>query len=272
MKKDGSLITWFLSFLNVDLEDQSYGDMLKLVVELEGALRGHSYREDPYGDMMVTTGMALAIDDPAIRSLLSNGCENVKRLQKALNEFVGGIKISYDKAKERADALLSGEECDSLRVLGRIEVTLEVKAKLGASFGARGSEDSISGYYFEKKALDEATCWVRTSSKDMEDAVKYQFLRSFNDLPLKALRKCPICDKWFLHLSKREREFCSNRCAAKNISRKKYAALKQDPLLYKQELEKKKEHNHAYYEREVHKVHPNASVPRRPRNPKAKED
>jgi hypothetical protein len=265
--KNGGLIAWFLRFLNVDLEKLAYADVLKLVVELEGALRGYSYGEDRHGPLMVHQGTIFAEEDPHIGTLLHGGGEKLGRLQTALQDFVVSIKTIYDKAKNCANTRLNKNELDSLRSLGRIEFTFEAEARLWAPFSMLGDVDSITGYSYSEEDLDEATCKVRTSSEDIENLIKYQFLMSFNGRPLKALRKCPICSKWFLHLSKREREFCSNRCAAKNISRERYAALKQNPARYRQELKKKQKKNRDYYDKKTEKAS-GGKVTRRQSEPK----
>jgi len=39
-------------------------------------------------------------------------------------------------------------------------------------------------------------------------------------IPKSAFKRCPECEKWFFHSSKRKKEFCSNRCASRHLTRK----------------------------------------------------
>jgi hypothetical protein len=274
LKKNGeNLVEWFLGFLKVDLGKQSAADIRKLVTELEGALRGQFYAEDFYGDLNTRTRMLFAEDNETMRSLLAKGGEKVRSLQKALREFVQGIGHGYEDAKQIADASFTEEEFTTMGCLGKVQFTIEVQARLKAHYLIGEDPESPELLYgWKKEALNEAICKIETASKNSEEAIKYQFLVAFNGLPLKALRRCPKCKNWFLHLSKRERQFCSNRCAAKNISDKKYDALRQDRLLHKQELEKKKERSHESYVRKQKAKNPGVKVQRRPRKPKPKED
>jgi len=265
--KDVALVQWFLGFLNVDLEKQSAGDILKLVTELEGALRGAFYGGQigdlRFADVIIHATKTWTGDNERVRSLLENECHRVKRLQKVLNDFVQSIRDKYESARNSVAKPLATDEFTSLAALGSLKVTLEAKATIQAI--SWGDEDGAVCFWKEKD-LNEATCKVETSSANFEEAIKYQFLTSFNGLPLRALRKCPMCGNWFLHLSKRGREFCSNKCAARKTSRERYERLKSDPESYKRELEQSKERAHKSHLRRKKAEHgPNVKVERRPR-------
>ncbi len=225
MKKDSSLVEWFLSFLNMDLENQSSGNMLKLVTELDAILRGASYKDNAVPDaphlMRVFPKHYVRV-----KSLMANQFQKVKNLQEVLREFVEGIIKAYEKAKKHADTMLSEDEFASLRALSRLKVTLDAEARIEAPQWVADVDSAPDEMQFEymwkKEDLNEATFELVISSENSEAAIKYQFFESFKSLPLKALRKCPMCGNWFIHLSIRERKFCSNRCAARNYSRKKY--------------------------------------------------
>ena len=275
MKKDNSLVEWFLSFLNMDLENQPYGDLLKLVTELDAVLKGVSYKDNalPAAPHLIRH---LPKHYLRVTSLMANQCQKVKDLQKALREVVEGIIKAYENANECADTMLSEDVFTSLRALSRLKVTLDAEARIEAPQWQADVESVTDEMQFEymwkREDLKEATLQLVISSENSEATIKYRFLESFDGLPLKALRRCPMCGNWFLHLSKREREFCSNTCAARNYSRKKTASLKQDPPSHEEELDKKSDKNHESYKDSVHKIHPNADVKRRARRPKRKED
>jgi hypothetical protein len=47
------------------------------------------------------------------------------------------------------------------------------------------------------------------------------FLRVINGSPPDTFRHCAACDKWYFHLSKRERKYCSEKCTKKMQARKR---------------------------------------------------
>ena len=63
------------------------------------------------------------------------------------------------------------------------------------------------------------------------------FLQALSDIPVDNIRACPECDRWFPHFTRRVRTFCSNGCAARNLTRDRRAKLKaNNPIKYKQML------------------------------------
>jgi hypothetical protein len=52
-----------------------------------------------------------------------------------------------------------------------------------------------------------------------------EFADLLNGLPKDWIRKCPGCEKFFVHLSKKKRLYCSNRCAYKTIYRSRVERL-----------------------------------------------
>jgi len=43
----------------------------------------------------------------------------------------------------------------------------------------------------------------------------------FDGVHKSAFKSCPECKRWFIHFSKREKEFCTNRCASRYLTREK---------------------------------------------------
>jgi hypothetical protein len=53
------------------------------------------------------------------------------------------------------------------------------------------------------------------------ELAKRTFYISANALPQNAIAPCKECGKYFLHLSKKVKYFCSPRCASRNLSRER---------------------------------------------------
>ena len=74
------------------------------------------------------------------------------------------------------------------------------------------------------------------SARDMNKAVFF-FMGLLDGLPVSSIRKCIGCDHYFLHLTKREKEYCNSACAGRSIQEGKREKLKTDhPRKHKQFL------------------------------------
>ena len=83
--------------------------------------------------------------------------------------------------------------------------------------------------------------------------VMLQFDDALDGLPRNALKKCPECGNFFAHLSKKEKDYCSPKCAYKFLSRKRRDELKRHPQKYKAYLKKQRESMRKVYEKKQRK-------------------
>lgn len=65
------------------------------------------------------------------------------------------------------------------------------------------------------------------SARRMNQAVFF-FMRLLDGLPVSSIRKCIGCGHYFLHLTKREKEYCTPSCASRSIQEGKRKKLKND--------------------------------------------
>lgn len=65
---------------------------------------------------------------------------------------------------------------------------------------------------------------VNSAGADPCSKILYDFVNAFDGLPLAAIHRCEFekCGRWFLHLTKKTRRFCSDRCRAREGSRIAY--------------------------------------------------
>lgn len=102
-----------------------------------------------------------------------------------------------------------------------------------------------------------------------------RFFEAIDGLPLMSLRQCPECEHHFFHTSKREKTYCSNKCAAKKNARDKRAELKKEKgHEYKQELEDGRKRAKKSYAKRIKTKDDSESqkVERRPFNGKNREE
>ncbi len=64
---------------------------------------------------------------------------------------------------------------------------------------------------------------IVTKASTDEDTLIYHFSQTLDGIPAGAFRQCEEveCNKWYAHISKKERKFCSQTCATKDANRKK---------------------------------------------------
>lgn len=53
------------------------------------------------------------------------------------------------------------------------------------------------------------------------DLIIIKLIKSLEGLAITTFKKCLECDKWFLHVTKKKKIYCSNKCASRHIVRKK---------------------------------------------------
>ncbi|MFB0507439.1 MAG: hypothetical protein ACETWT_11965 [Thermodesulfobacteriota bacterium] len=58
----------------------------------------------------------------------------------------------------------------------------------------------------------------------------------FDGFHKSAFKCCPECKRWFFHLSKRKREFCTNRCASRHLTRKKRTESEEAKEKYRKKM------------------------------------
>ena len=90
------------------------------------------------------------------------------------------------------------------------------------------------------------------SQSEPDSKLIFCFYITLSGVDRETFRKCRECNRWFIHTSKREREFCSNKCAVRKASRKRREDIKKhQPEAYKKELEAGKQRAQKSYERKV---------------------
>ena len=116
---------------------------------------------------------------------------------------------------------------------------------------------------------DEVTRVITWCNGETEDIVAFHFIRSLDGIKRDIFYSCPECDNWFIHTSKREKIFCSNKCAARKVSRERRAKLKANDKKdgkYSAILKKGAERARKSYEKKV----PQGKPARRPYKYKTK--
>jgi hypothetical protein len=240
------ILEWFVGLIGMDLEKMAPTDHVKINTEAQLMARGlNPWMVDPIRQPNTTTTIKTLMKWFATRG---EDYVNLKECQKRILTFMETLEREKENTKKpvRLINIETGETSD--------DIFLPLNARL-----LPNTPISI-----ELKELD-GKINVTYSSNDITETLLVYFVKALSGLPTQAIRRCPECKKWFLHLSARRKEFCSNKCAAKKGSRDQRRSFKEKKIDYAKELAAGAKRARTSYENKVKKKYPKAIVERRPR-------
>jgi DNA-binding CsgD family transcriptional regulator len=94
-------------------------------------------------------------------------------------------------------------ELPNLRISAAIDVKPEYKTEDGAAYARWDPK-------WPQKSLIRVSTYL-----NYKYGLLLGFLKTINELPVVAFRFCTACERWYFHLSKRGRKYCSIKCAKK---------------------------------------------------------
>ncbi len=230
-------LEWFVDLINFDYDSASKSERFEVAAKLMFTLAGYSKfgMSEPGSLSPEDLWHAVGKTDhlPAI------GPEGlISSLRKLFHEIVENAQIAKD----------TGRLGDPSYEIKRFrDVTLSIRVV------TTETEDGPS-YRIVLEGVDE------------EESLRFHLLQLLDGVPLSIFRRCPECGAWFVHTSKREKIYCSARCAARNATRKSRERLKsRDPKRYAEMLKKGAQRARKSYVKRVQEEYPNAKVESRPR-------
>lgn len=241
-------LQWYLDFLDTDLSGLPSANLDELSKKLEIIAR----RSDV---------------DRARTGSFTYG--DMERFQQRLRERFGVIthKMAELKNYQEEEGRPSAE-ADFYPQFEMLDLDMKITMRVGSQIPHDVLRHDEEGAIVRPKhsAVDEAPFEIAIhANSGPEDTILFHFIRSFEGVRIGALRQCLECGKWFVHESKRKREYCTGKCAARKINREKRAALKvDDPRAWEEELIKGRERAAKSYQRKIKKKLPGARVERRP--------
>jgi hypothetical protein len=240
-------LQWYLDFLDTDLSNLSPVQLDELSKELEIIAK----RSDV---------------DKARTGRFTH--EDIGRFQQRLREFFGRIAHrmeelkNYQEEKGRPSA-----EADFHPQFEMLDLDMKITVRVGSAIPHEVLLQDDEGATVRPKpnAIGEASFDLTFHSSGSEETILFHFIRSFEGVSIGALRQCMECGKWFVHESKRRKEYCTGKCASRKINREKREKMKtEDPKAWEEELIKGRERAAKSYQRKVKKKLPGARVERRP--------
>jgi len=254
-------INWYLDFAQRDLEALPKGDAAKLIFEARDLVsRG-------------LTGVKMTEVEKLQLLGVLDGLEqsyNLTWLQQLQRSFLSVFEPMMSRIERLSERLEPGWKTysdsnmiDGVSIAEPLQVSFRAEVKVlgplefdhgGEKIKVRPSPDWI----------EDSTITMETQPDiDNENLFIYGFVKCLPGIATGAFRRCEECQKWFLHLSKRKREFCSNPCAARSGNRTRRAKQKaEDPEKHATELEKSRKRASKSYETKIKKIHPKAQIQR----------
>jgi hypothetical protein len=264
-KKNVSSLEWFLDFLNLKIGNLSHGDRLKWITETLYMIElGRPYLELDQYHLIPKNTFLNEIQE-------WDRTDRLEKCQKALDDFWFDFMSCVEDYITKREDWISGKyfgfewsfaELDflaSLRVLLPIGIGVERKPD------SKDKKDKKFLYRINRNAFSQGRFHIALTSHNAEVSLLLAFCQNLEDIPFESLRKCPECRKWFLHLSKKEKVFCSNKCAARKGSRQRRQQVKKDdPKTYKEQLAQGAKRARKSYVKKQKAKNPKAKIGRRP--------
>jgi hypothetical protein len=300
-KEKRKRLEWFLNFMNLDLDQMPPREKYNLFVDLLAVSRGFNPEEE-YPRFTVdedAKSILLSLkwgDTYRLQKRLKEFFESIMQKINTLQNYHGmwqplkdfeqlawltkvettqsieiGVNIwkaTNGKIEAKTQQLTIADDEDGL-----IEEDASADRRLVREIVAWAKDvrqkygDGSNLFRFDQVALKNSPIIISAfSPSNDEQSLISQLIQALDGVPLGALCRCPECDNWFLHISKHNREFCSNKCAARMNSRGRREKLKKEkPKAYEQELKDGAQRARKSYEKKVKETYPRAKVERRPR-------
>ena len=265
-------LRWFLDFLNTDLENLAMGDRLKWIAETLTVLEygRHDIANRPLPNNIVPPQRWN--DAPPLEDRIQEWTKGrqLNECQDYLGEFFKGMMESIKGVLDRKGEWKEAKRLENYFCFAQIENPIKARLEtplIEPEFKTENEGKRIS-YRIKRELLKETTIVFSTKASSDKDTLLFHFCRALEGTPMGALRQCPECGRYFLHVSKREKEYCSNRCAARKGTRDNRRRMKEDdPEAYKEELKKgTKRARKSYVQRTQKKASgQNVKIDRRPR-------
>jgi hypothetical protein len=247
---------WFLNFLNYDLSEIDYDERRKVALEAISIIFGMPELVFDEADKPEMPADRWEEDATLMDTITLWQKENkLEACQDHLMQHFEGIMQTINKAKTFAKEWNS--EFTTYFCLGEIDSKLKMRIEsplieFDHKLTNRGKEDEKILFRLKKESLLTAPIRLAFKAKTDEDTLLFYFFDALKGIPLRALRQCPGCNNYFLHLTQKFKTYCTNNCAAYTIGRKKREEMKKtNPEAYKKELAKDSDRSRRYYRKNV---------------------
>lgn len=257
-------LEWYLKFIYTDLDKVT--EQERNILSADVAAKNHRQTR---GDVHSEPGSIRQ----GIADIIGPGLStkrNLKSAQKRLKDFFECLVDQIEKAMKRREA--DWLPVDQAFFPSSTSSFRTYKAVIGLqAVGIAHDKKPISSHQFEvlyrprSKSIENATLTMTFDSARYGDILLYQLVHILEGAPLKAFRRCPQCDHFFLHFTNKKRIFCRNLCAVRYGEKKRREKKRLDnPEDYEQILRANAARARKSYTKKVKGKTPDAEPKRRP--------
>ncbi len=245
-------LKWFLKFLALDLASLEPLERIFLAAETSQHMLAGLF-----GITSKSLGKEQLEGEPVAYSIFKKGYTRGIFTEEELYKNLGPDiyvlqKILRDKTTLLFERIEKAQKGEFYYGYGVYPLTEDETAILSVSVRFKVDEND---------KLNTKLQLIEEFNEGFQDTITLIFLRCLDAIPINAFHKCPECNHWFVNVSKKEKIYCSNRCASRYIVRKK----RKSPEYRKNELDQGKKRARKSYEKKIRTKQPNAKIPRRPR-------
>lgn len=281
-------LRWFLDFINLDLQGISKSKRGKLALDVHILLANQGVIDEA---VFANLGFAWEAEADSGESRYIEEWRSYCSKSLSLERFQSHLKDFFAQTMKNVESVrkfIGEDHKDFMAVsktpfenpnrmalnIARMEITfsLQVRPIATESIWVDAMPEQVRISYDPEVAQDTPVKLAFKATTD-EDTLLFWFIRLLEDVPLSSFRACQECGKWFIHLTKREKQFCSNSCAARfGVRMLRAKKREENTSIYKEELKTKSKRSHDAYVKKVKSRVPNAKIVRRPLKHKEEED
>lgn len=254
-------IEWFLNFLNLDFKTLGIGDRMKWEVDSMNMV-DHGTVDDGSPRIVLADSLPpgrwndfSSFDTTRFEAWREKGL--IKICQDRLKDFMSNVMNQIQEIQGKADSWNDwGKSIPGY--FGLFQDSFEVKIRLETGrlpdleFKKDDNEKLL--WKYNAGAIDSLPLLFNIKAMNEEDTLLLQFLRALAGVKFGDLRTCPECGKYFIHIAKRVRTFCSNKCASRLANRDARKKIKDtDPEKYQTLLKEGAERSGKSYRNKIKK-------------------
>jgi hypothetical protein len=259
-------VKWFLELINQKLNEISEGDRRKWITETIHMLE--------FGEPKLQLRKSLPYDgvDPDVKFATWERGNNFEVCHTAVKDYFENLMLSVEqqlKIKEKWVPRNKLKRAFSFHNPPETVIRTKIDIPFMAGFESKTSKDTEGVeqtlYRVNRELFKEHSFQIFYRSNDDKESLILLLVNILGSVPIRSIHKCPECKKWYFHISKKKKTYCSNKCAARKTSRERRRRSKEsDPDKYADELAGGAKRARKSYTQKVRAENPKAKIDRRP--------
>ncbi len=205
-----SRIDTFLEFMNLDLKGATQEDLLRSAMFVSSASVSPE----------LTFRVGLNQLAPKLEKLLSDDAIMLREIQDRLKSILEGIE-QWSSSKHLTDEEKQPDNNNHV-----FHTILSWTAPFTVSLLAQ--MNTPKQWDFQQSLFNETPLRLVFSCDNLLDAVVFNFCRTLEGVDFNSLKTCALCKKWLLQQTRKYKEYCSNACASKAGSKRRYEKKRAD--------------------------------------------